>query len=149
MISELLIAAFTLVLGMYWFRHNCAAILKTKASREKAQQVAAANQLGFVDVLVRLDEPVHSEEFRGFNETLLRDYSVLTALLRYSSTLPNAGYAVEERLLMLDFRILEAWYMMVSPLFSPLARRSLAERGRILVHFANRMSERSAGIARA
>jgi hypothetical protein len=144
MVSELVIVAFVVILGAYWFRYNCLAILKTRCSIEKAGQIAAANQLGFLE----LSEKLENADLDGVHEIFLRDYVVLTALLRYSSTLPTAGYAFDERLLMTDFRMLSGWYLLVRKIAGPLARRSLRERARILVNFANRMAERSATMSR-
>ncbi len=149
MVSELLILIFALTLGAYWFRYNCLAILKTKSSRERAEQVASANQLTFLEVTERLESQPVAADFERLHRLLQHDYMVLTALLRYSSTLPTTGFTVDERLLMIDFRLLQGWYAMVHNLASGPARRSLERRARILVHFANRMAERSAALTRA
>jgi hypothetical protein len=149
MISELLILAFALILGAYWFRYNCLAILKTRCSRERAELVASANQLAFLEVIERLEGQAAAGDFDRLHRTLQHDYMVLTALLRYSSTLPTGGHTVDERLLMVDFRLLQGWYAVVHSLASGPARRALEERARILVHFANRMAERSAALTRA
>lgn len=149
MISELLILAFALTLGAYWFRYNCLAILRTRTSRERAEQVASANQLGFLDAAEQLESQPETRDFERLHRLLQHDYMVLTALLRYSSTQPAAAYTVDERLLMIDFRLLQGWYAVIRSLASGPARRSLEKRARILVHFANRMAERSAALSRA
>jgi hypothetical protein len=149
MLPELLIGLFVLLLSAYWFRYNCQAILKTRTSRERACQVAAANELKFVEAAETLDRDVAGEQLQTLHRCLQRDYIVLTSLLRYSSTLPTPGFTVDERLLMADFRLLEAWYEIVHRFAARRARRTLRERARILVHFANRMADRSSSILRA
>ena len=149
MLAELLIGLFVLLLSAYWFRYNCQAILKTRTSRDRARQVAAANELKFVQAAEALDAEVGREQLEALHRCLQRDYTVLTSLLRYSSTLPTPGFTVDERLLMADFRLLEAWYGVVHRVAFRRARRTLRERARILVHFANRMADRSSSILRA
>jgi hypothetical protein len=145
MLSELLIAALVLALGGYWFRYNCLSILKTKTSRNRAQQVASANQLAFPEVEARLKEDVGTAEMQSLNQALLRDYGVLKALLSYTAN----AYTVEQRMLMLDFRFMQLRYAFTRRHIRRHARKSLGECARILNHFANTIGERSAVVTRA
>ncbi len=147
-VSELLIGFVVVLLCAYWFRYNCQAILKTRISRDRARQVAEANELRFIHVAEALDGEVTREDLDRFNFELQRDYSVLTCLLRYSSQLPVPGFTVDERLLMADFRLLHFWYAMVRHIAFRRAKRAMLERVRILVHFGNRMAERSSALIR-
>jgi hypothetical protein len=146
MISELLIAILVLILGGYWFRYNCLAILKTKVSRERAQHVAAANDLSFPAVEARLAGELDTAELGALNQALLRDYEVLTCLLRYTSA---TAYTVEQRMLILDFRFMQFRYAIGHRYVQRLARRSLGECARILIHFASAMGDRGASVLRA
>jgi hypothetical protein len=145
--SELLILALTLILCLYWFRYNCRAILKTAAASDRVRQVAAANQLTFPEVLDTVESRAEGELDR-LNEALLRDYLVLTCLLRYTSGPRWAGYTVEQRILILDFRFLQSWYRLTRGIMPGAARRALRERARILTHFASTLGERSAALSR-
>ncbi|MGD0201133.1 MAG: hypothetical protein ABSD27_10335 [Bryobacteraceae bacterium] len=149
MVPELLIALLVLILTAYWFRYKCLVILRATAARDRARQVAAANHLSFAEIAARLEGDVPAEELRRFHAALLRDYTVLTCLLRYSSAVPAGSYSVEERMLMLDFKLMHLWFTLVRGLARGPARRSLAERTRILFHFGNRMAERSAVLSKA
>ncbi|HVX64983.1 MAG TPA: hypothetical protein VHA11_00200 [Bryobacteraceae bacterium] len=146
MISELLIAALVLILGGYWFRYNCLSILKTKVSLERARHVATANDLSFPAVQARLASLPDAAELGTLNQALLRDYEVLTCLLRYTS--PTA-YTVEQRMLILDFRFMQLRFAIGRRYLQRLARRSLDECARILIHFASTMGDRGASVLRA
>jgi hypothetical protein len=145
MISELLIALLVVLLGGYWFRYNCLSILKTTTSRERAQQVAMANQLSFPETASRLERESDPVELVGLNAALLRDYRVLTCLLRYTAatTIP-----VEQRMLMLDFKFMQFRYILVRRYRGKLARRSLVEAAHVLDHLANIVGARSAMMTR-
>lgn len=145
MISELLIALLVVLLGGYWFRYNCLSILKTTTSRERAQQVAVANQLSFAETATRLQSEVSDTELDGLNAALLRDYRVLTCLLQYTAA---TAITVEQRMLMLDFQCMQLRYSLTRRYLGGLARRSLVEVTRILNHFANTVGERSATVLR-
>jgi len=145
MLSELLIALLVVALGSYWFRHNCLSILRTTTSRERAQQVAEANQLSFPETATRLASEVSGAELDGLNAALLRDYRVLTCLLRYTAA---TAFTFEQRMLMLDFQCLQLRYSLTHRYLAGPARRSLVEATRILNHFANTVGERSATMLR-
>lgn len=149
MVPELLILPFALILLFYWFRHNCHTILRTAATGERARQVAAANELRFPDVLERLQTQATVEELDALNAWLLRDYEVLTCLLSYTSGTRAGGNTMQQRILMLDFKLQRMWFVLTRKILSAASRRSLEERSHILAHFANTMSTRSAAVSRA
>ena len=148
MVSELLIASLVLVLGAYWFRHNCRAILRTESSRDCARQVASANQLAFADMDDQLGVGLTADQLDNLNQSLLRDYRVITCLLRYTAP-PGHTHDMEQRLLMVDFRLMQWWYTLTRLYLRGPARRSLDERARILIHFANALAQRSPAAVRA
>lgn len=145
MVSEILIAVLVLALSVYWFRYNCLSILKTRVSRDRAQQVAAANQLAFPEAETRLGDHAGLPELEEFSEDLRRDYKVLTCLLRYTAPSP---YTIEQRILMLDFRLMQIRYRLTLRYMTASARRSLGECARILEHFAFMLSERTTALTR-
>jgi hypothetical protein len=147
MVSELLIACLVLVLGAYWFRYNCRSILKTESSRDRAREVASANQLGFADIDERLETELAADQLDNLSRSLLRDYKVLTCLLRYTAP-PGRTHDVEQRLLMADFRLMQCWYVLTRLYLRGPARRSLDERARILIRFANTLAQRSPAAVR-
>lgn len=137
-----IITVSSMLLLSYWFRYTCLLILSTKTARDYVGDVAAANQLGFLEVRSRLR--VGSPDLDRLRKTLDRDYEVLTRILTRS-----AESGMEERMLGIDYRFMGAWYR-VSSRFSPAAaRQALEEMSMIVAHFANTMGERAAGAAAA
>jgi hypothetical protein len=147
MVSELLIACLVLVLAAYWFRYNCRSILKTESSRQRARQVASANQLGFAEIDEHIEGGLTANQLDDLSRSLLRDYKVLTCLLRYTAP-PGRTHNIEQRLLMADFRLMQGWYVLTRLYLRGPARRSLDERARILIHFANTLADRSPAAVR-
>ena len=149
MVPVLLIAGLVLVLSAYWFRYSFRSILRTGTSRERVEQVASANQLNFLQVEARLDTSWSGADMKILNESLRRDYTVLTCLLRYTAA-PGSAFSIEQRMLMADFKLMRWWGGFTRHLFlTAPARRSLSERARILAHFAYTLGSRSAALARA
>lgn len=149
MVSGLLIACLVLVLSVYWFRYNCRSILKTGTSRDRVEYVASANQLAFLEVEARLGGDWQAAEMSVMNDSLQRDYVVLTCLLRYTAA-PGSAFSMDQRMLMADFKLMQRWYSLTRRLYMTApARHSLAERARVLAHFADTLAARSATVARA
>jgi hypothetical protein len=149
MTTQLLILSFAAVVLLYWFRYNCLAILRATPPAGRAEQVAEANRLGFQEVRRRLQGQLSTDELDALHGSLNRDYRVLTSLLRYTSGFRTGNYTFEQRMLMLDFRLMSVWYAVTRRHVAPQARRSLLERSHILAHFANAIAERTAIRARA
>ncbi len=150
---ELLIPAFALTLFLYWFRYSCLAILHSARPRDRVVQVAIANQLYFVAVQDRLQNEVSSnevseDELDDFDRALLRDYQVLTCLLRYTSGLRARVFTLDQRILMIDFKLMRWLYALTRRWAIGLSKKTLAERTEILEHFANTVADRSAAVAR-
>ncbi len=148
MVSALLIAALVLVLSTYWFRYACRSTLKAVVSREQVEQVASANQLSFLQVESRLSSGWTATELKVLNESLKRDYNVLTCLLRYTAA-PGSAFSFDQRILMIDFRLMLWWYTLTRRLYmTGPARKSLSERARILAFFAHTLAERTEALVR-
>jgi hypothetical protein len=150
MLPELLIGCLALVLSAYWFRYNCRSILKTGTARDRVEHVALANQLAFLEVEARLDsDGWQAAELGIMHDSLQRDYFALTCLLRYTAA-PGSAFTVNQRMLMADFKLMRWWYSFTRKLYMTApARHSLAERARILAHFADTLAARTAAMARA
>ena len=142
LITTAVITASSILLFGYWFRYTCLLILSTRTARDYVGDVAAAHQLGFLEVQSRLRDG--SPEFDRLRDALDRDYAVLARILKNST---HSG--MEERMLGIDYRFMSAWYR-ISSRFSPAAaRRALEEMSMVVAHFANAMGERAAGAAAA
>lgn len=147
MIASILIIAFSLVLFVYWFRYTCLLILSAKTSKDYAGEVAATNQLSYPEVQVRLRGVLEADACDSLQSSLDRDFRLLTYLLRNAAEFQVGGYSLEERMLMIDYRIMKVRYSFARR-FRPFhAPRALAEMTDIIGHFANAVGERAAARA--
>jgi len=141
-VPYLSILGFALVLLFYWLRYNCLLILRTRTPYDHARQVAQANNLSFPEVQEQLQTGPSAERLRELYQSLLRDYRILTCLLRYTAASQARGYRFEQRLLVIDFRLMQLSYALTRRLAPSQARRALRESAQILAHFANLLAER-------
>jgi len=142
-----LIIGISLVLFVYWFRSTVIMILRTQTAPEYAQRVAAANQLSFVEVRQQLHAPTATTELPGLCHALQRDYRALKYLLGHAATVEAGSYTAEQRLLMLDFRMMSVWFSAVYRFRPQHARHALLEMSGTLEYFANVMGRRFATLA--
>jgi len=149
MISSVLIIAFSFVLLVYWFRYTCILILRTRTAVDYSPDVVAANNLRFPEVQTRLDQAATAPQLNALHESLAHDYRLLTYLLRHTAGLSVGGFPLEQRVLMLDFRVMQVFYALASTLGLPQAKGALEEMANILRHFSNAMGERAAANSRA
>jgi hypothetical protein len=143
MLSTLLIAAFTFVLFVYWLRHNCLLILKQHFPRDHAPEVAAANNLRLPEIRQRLQARPRVADLPNLYRQLMRDHRILTSLVRYTATFQGGTYTVEQRLLAVDFRVMQFMFLACQAAAPKQARRALAEAARVLEYFANVIGERA------
>ena len=141
---SIFIIAVSLLLFLYWFRYTCLLILSAKTSRDYAQQVAAANQLSFIETRKILVEDVESKRLDSLHQLLDRDYRLLTYLLHHGTSHYGSSKSIETRILMIDYRIMQIWYAAVQNLSPAHARSALLEMTSIINHLANAMGERLA-----
>jgi hypothetical protein len=142
-----IITASSVFLFAYWFRYTCLLILSAKTTRDFAAEVAAANQLGFLEVQSQLCQNV--PQLDRLRDSLDRDYSVLVYLLKHASNTTSGQESLEKRMLEINYRFMRTWYS-VSRRFSPAAAsRAIEEMSMVVAHFANSMGERSAATSAA
>jgi hypothetical protein len=145
LITTVIITVSSVLLFGYWFRYTCLLILSTKTARDYAGEVAAANRLGFVDVqnLLRANSP----ELDLLRDALDRDYAIVTRLLNQLAC--QGEFAMEKRMLSVNYRLMSAWYAVSSRFSATSARRALDEMSQVVAHFANVMGEQAASSAAA
>jgi len=134
----------SLMLFVYWFRYTCLLILSAKTSRDYASQVASANQLTFLNTRERLIQERDLAPLDGFHRALDHDYKLLTYLLEHAAGQSGQAGSIENRLLMLDFKVMSLWYYLVRHLSPPRSRSALIEMSSIVNHLANSIGERMA-----
>lgn len=143
MIASILILVFSVILFLYWFRYTCLLILSTKTTTDYAGQVAQANQLTFCEVQDMLRDQLQSEALDSLRRSLDRDFRLITYLIRHGSTM-EAGSGLEQRMLMIDYTVMKAWYALTRNIATSYAQSALREMSDIVGHFANTMGERAA-----
>jgi len=135
MLASILIICFSLVLFVYWFRYSCILLL-----RNRAEQAAPAGDIRFnfasVQELLKTAEPLDP-----LHQSLQRDYQVLTYLLRHAAGLELESF--EDRLLVLDYRVMQAWYRLTRTAAPQQARRALAEMADVVGVLVNRIAQQA------
>ncbi len=145
LITTVIITASSVLLFGYWFRYTCLLILSAKTTRDFAGQVAAANQLGFLEVQTQLRAA--SVNLDSLRDTLDRDYAVLSSMLKQASGSSSEGSSIETSMLALNYRVMRTWSQAIG-VFSPTAAcKALEEMSMVIAHFANAMGQQVEGAA--
>lgn len=144
MIAVAIITVFSLASLLAWFRYSCGLILSAKPAHDYTPQVAAANELGFLEVQHDLANVSERRALDGLRQKLEHDYSLLSYLLDHSPALHTGSESFEQVMMMLDFKLMKAFYSTVSVLSRAGARRALLEMTQVVCYFANTMGERGA-----
>jgi hypothetical protein len=142
MFISAIITAFTVVFLLAWFRYSCGLILNAKPAHDYTPQVAAANKLGLLEVQQDLPHANERRVLDTLRQTLEQDYHLLSYLLDHSPALHSGSENFEQRMMMLDFELMKAYYGLVSLLSRSKARRALQEMTQVVCYFANTMGER-------
>jgi hypothetical protein len=137
MVVSIIITAFSFGLLLYWFRYSCILLLRNSI-RETRTAAAVNSQFSFRQVSEQLRSAVPMD---GFERALERDYHLLTYLIEHAAGLDLNS--IEDRLLVLDYRVMQ-WYFRVTRSAAPeSARRALAEMADVLGVLAGRLDERA------
>jgi len=146
--NHLLVSFFiigvSLTLFLYWFRYTCVLILSAKTSRDYASDIASANHLTFRETHESLLNESQQAPLEKIHQSLARDYRLLTYLLENVSSDRASDRSLENRMLMIDFRLLSFWCGVSRRFSSQYARGALLEMASIVGHLANTMGERIA-----
>jgi len=137
MIASVVIAAFSAGLLLYWFRYSCILMLRNSLADPRAA-VAVNSQFSFWQVREQLRDAVPAD---GFEAALERDYRLLTYLIEHAAGLDLSS--IEDRLLILDYRMMQIYYRVVRSAAPRSARRALAEMADVLSVLAGRLAERA------
>jgi hypothetical protein len=142
-VSTIMIVISTGLL-IYWFRYSCRLILSATPARDYTQEVAAANELRFLEIQQDLPYVRGRRQLDNLQKTLERDYRVLSFLLRHTAALHAETDFLERNMLMLHFNLMRAYYALICAISQAKGRRALQEMVKVVSHFANRMGERGA-----
>ncbi len=153
MSPSIIILGFSLLLLLYWFRYTCLLILSAKGAKDYTARVSQTNGLELVRVQAALKQQPQGAELAELRAALLHDYQLLTGILRHTARFQIAGFNLEQRMLMVDFRAMTLWYFLIrqAPGAEAYARAAVEEMADVVAHFANTMGEhsmvRGAGLA--
>ncbi len=134
MVAGILIITFSLALLIYWFRYSCILILRGQSENFGALGAAPDSRFSFATVQEKLHAGAPLDPLR---ESLDRDYRVLTYLIEHAAGLELG--ALEDRLLILDYRIMQRVYRLTRGFAPQQARRSLGEMATVLGILCRRM----------
>ena len=141
---SLIMSGVSLGLLVYWLRYSCQLILSAKSTRDYTRDVAEANDLRFLQVQQELAQVRERIELDSLRSKVKNDYRLLTYLLVHGPAFHANGDRIEQFVLMLNFKLLMAYYELTSPISVSIGKRALQEMTQVVGYFANRMGERSA-----
>lgn len=138
MIASILIIVFSTALLIYWFRYTCILLVRNGTEEVRAFSPAAQGCFGFSEVQAQLAaegplDPLH--------KALQRDYDVLTYLVRHASGIEFETF--EERLLVWDYKTMQAWYSVTKTAAPEQAREALREMASVLSILAGHIGQRA------
>jgi hypothetical protein len=139
MLASILILAISLVLFVYWFRYSCLLLL-----RDQPTGTVQDVRFSFAGVRSRLQQ---ERELEPLQAALQRDYQVLVYLRRHAAGLGLES--LEDRLLVLDYRLMRLWYHTTKVLAPLQARKALVEMASVLEILARNMGNRADSQAQA
>ena len=138
MLVSILIIAFSSVFLVYWFRYTCILLVRNGIEEARSFSPAAQGSFNFNDIQSRLRS---EEQLDPLHSALQRDYQVLTYLVRHASGLQIESF--EERLLVWDYKLMQAWYSVTKTAATEQARNALAEMASVLSILAGRIGQRA------
>jgi hypothetical protein len=136
MFASGLIIAFSFILLLYWFRYSCVLLLSDRGQSAASSGTLFDPRFGIAEVQRRLNG---KENLDPLQRSLRRDYEMLIYLIEHASGLGLES--IEDRLLVLDYKLMQWQYGLTKSLFPSQARRALSEMASVLVVLARRMSE--------
>jgi hypothetical protein len=119
MVASILITVVSLVLLTYWFRYSCLLLLRSHEQQPSEVQ-------GDLDPVCRAVE---------------RDYRLLIYLCRHAAGL--ADQSLEDRILILDFKLMRIWYRLTRTLAPTQARSALSEMAAVVAFLGQKIGEQA------
>jgi hypothetical protein len=137
MLASILVIGFSGVLFVYWFRYCCALVLRN--SQEQLGSITAPDsRFAVANVIERLRT---EESLDPIHQALHRDYAVFTYLVQHAAGLELSS--IEDRLLLLDYKLMQLWYRMTVTAAPLQARQALAQMASILNVLVHKMDQQA------
>jgi hypothetical protein len=134
MLASILIIAFSLILFVYWFRATCRLLLRSHAEQRAAVPIVS-DQFSYPQVQTMLKT---ERELGALHSLLNRDFCVLTYVRQHAARLESGSF--EDRLLILDYRIMQWYFRIMNVALPSQARSALSEMATVVGVLAHRMS---------
>ena len=138
MIASILIIGFSVLLLVYWFRYSCILLLRSHAERAASAFAVPDTRFCFAEVQARLRT---AEVLDPLHLSLQRDYEILIYLLQHAAGLSMESF--EDRLLVLDYKVMQWCYRLTRIAAPQQARRALNEMASVLIVLAQNMGEQA------
>jgi hypothetical protein len=138
MVASILIIIFSGAFLVYWFRYTCILLVRNGLEEVQSFSPAAQGSFNFTEIQNRLRS---EEELDPLHSALSRDYQVLTYLVRHASGLQIESF--DERLLVWNYKMMQAWYSVTKTAAPEQARAALAEMASVLSILAGRIGQRA------
>jgi len=138
MLASILIIAFSLALLVYWFRYSCILFLRNYQGPAESSRATADNRFHVGDVQQRLQTAEPSDPLHA---SLQRDYQVLTYLLEHAAGLELEAF--EDRLLVIDYKVMQWWYCLTRTAAPHQARQALKEMAVVLGILVGKIDQRA------
>jgi hypothetical protein len=138
MIASVLIILFSFALLVYWFRYSC--ILLVRSQAERAALLSRGEKrfhVGEVQAQLLTDAPLDP-----LHASLERDYAVLMYLLEHAAGLELRS--IEDRLLVLDYKVMRCWYALTRTAAPEQARDALKEMASVMSILLSKIGPRTA-----
>jgi len=134
MTASILIFGFSLILLAYWFRASCLLLLRNNSGKYRVLDP----RFGFHGIKDRLQAGADPE---AMHEVLARDYRLLTYLLGHAAALSLDS--LEDRLLVLDYKVMQWYYRLTKSAAPEHARRALLEMAAVVGVLAQHVGEQA------
>lgn len=137
MLAGVFIIAFSLALLLYWFRYSCILILRNRTIFEPLTADIGA-RFSFAQVRENLQS---AADLSPLHAALDRDYRMLTYLVEHAVGLELAS--LEDRILLIDYRVMQRVYRVTRTLAPSHARNALLEMSTVLGILVQHLGEQA------
>jgi hypothetical protein len=138
MLASILIIAFSLALLVYWFRYSCILLLRNQPELADSLHAVVDSRFRVGEIQQRLQT---AEALDPLHASLQRDYQVLTYLLEHAAGLELEAF--EDRLLVIDYKVMHWWYCLVKTAAPDQARQALTEMAVVLGILVGKIDQRA------
>lgn len=138
MLASILIIGFSLLLFVYWFRYCCTLLLRNSEEQLGVMSASADARFGVAGVIERLRT---EDQLDPLHAALDRDYRVFAYLVQHAAGLELGS--LENRLLLLDYKLMQLWYRITLTAAPRQAREALVQMASILNVLIRKMGQQT------